>query len=342
MMESKLVDIYNNVEFDALIKNIHVEANEKIFDSLIEEHRQETDKRKKIEKNKYVENLPMSLRWNMQDKVKLNPFHHKVVVLDINTSDTKRIKAYKLMNTFISYLSKFGGRLYVEKFENSDNTRFDLLESIYKCCLYEKHVKLRDKLIAEERKMKPLYNLEYTGDLCFEIYVKNKKQDKNNEWELIDIIEIEKSESIEEKLKCIFTKLREDAITRKVVIDEETAKLYAEREKEFKEWEEKEKQDEQAKIEKAKLQEKQQLQEIIRNQMIKWENIKKVIEYINELRSEAEVGESEKIIISKYCDYVEEIYCKSVFFKEIIEFMQKVIADLEEKQLDTYIKLIRE
>ncbi|GEM_PF-5303107 len=49
----------------------------------------------------------MSLRWNMQNKVKLTPFYHKVAVLNINTSDIKRVKEYKLMNTFIYYLSKF-------------------------------------------------------------------------------------------------------------------------------------------------------------------------------------------------------------------------------------------
>lgn len=63
--------------------------------------------------------------------------------------------------------------------KDDDNTMVTLLESRYKCNLYEKQVKLRNRIKRDDRKMSPLYELEYNGDLCFEVFAENKDKNKH-------------------------------------------------------------------------------------------------------------------------------------------------------------------
>jgi hypothetical protein len=142
--------------------------------------------------------------------------------MSIDTSEKIRIKAYKFMNAFINCITKIGGNVYVDKTEDNDNTIFILLESRYKCNLYEKQVKLRNRIKADNGKMSPLYELEYNGDLCFEVFAEDK--DKNNKWESLQVIEIHNSDATESKLADLFWRLRDDAISKKIIIDQKREK----------------------------------------------------------------------------------------------------------------------
>ena len=323
-MKSSGIDIYNDIEFDSWIKNINGALPEKNYCNMIEEHSHEMDNRKSIKKDKYLEHLPFSMKWKLKAGINAYSSARETVVLDINTSEKTRDEAYRFINTFISCISKIGGRVYVNKMENKDNTMVTLLESNYKCSLYEKQVKLRDKLTTEERKMKPLYDLEYNGALCFEVFGEKKDINKNDNWELLHSIDIYNSDIIESKFVDMLYKLRDDAISKKIIIDQEDAKQQEEQEKKIKQWEEDKIREEQANIEKEKLIKKQKMQEKIKTHMDKLEYINKVLIYINDLRSMSGVSDNEKKLIIKYCDYAEKIYSKSEVYKEIIEFSQKL------------------
>lgn len=321
MKSSGAIDIYDETEFYSWVKMINVTLAEKNYCNMIEEHSSEMNNRKNINKDKYLENLPFSIRWKLKGEIYTYSNVRKTVVLDISTSEKTRDKAYRFMSTFISCISKIGGGVYVENMQNDDNTMFTLLESRYKCSLYEKQVKLRDKIKIGERKMRPLYDLEYTGDLCFEVF--GEEINKKDTWELLQTIEFYKSDTIESKLIDLFYKLREDAISKKIIIDQEMAKQQQEREKEIKQWEEEKIREDQAHKEKEKLLKKQKMQEKIKNHIDKWENINKVLEYVNDLRHMSGISDNERKLILKYCDYVEKTYSKSEFYKEVLEFSQK-------------------
>jgi hypothetical protein len=321
-MKSSVIDIYDETEFHLWVKKINVTLAEKNYCNMIEEHSREMDNRKSIDKNKYLEKVPFSIRWKLKGEIYPYSNERKKVILDINTSEKVRGKAYKFMSIFISYISEIGGRVYVDNMGENDNTMITLLESRYKCRLYEKQIKLRDKIKTEERKMSPLYKLEYNGNLYFEIFSENKK----DSWELVQTIEICNSDIIESKLVDLFYKLREDAISKKIIINQEAAKQQEERQKEIKQWEEDKIREEQVHIEKEKLIKKQKMQEKIKTHMDKWDHINKVLMYINDLRSMPCVSDNERKLISKYCNYIEKIYSKSEFYKEILEFSQELEA----------------
>ncbi|MCH5138550.1 hypothetical protein JMF89_15280 [Clostridiaceae bacterium UIB06] len=77
---------------------------------------------------------------------------------------------------------------------------------------------------------------------------------------------------------------------------------------------------------KEKFIKQQKMQEKIKNHMDKWEHINKVLMFINDLRSMPGVSGNERKLILKYCNYVEKMYSKSEFYKEILEFSQKIEA----------------
>ncbi|MGY0372319.1 hypothetical protein [Clostridium sp. JNZ J1-5] len=323
-MKSSEIDIYDETEFHSWVKKINVTLAGKNYCNMIEEHNREMENRKNINKNAYLDNLPFGVRLRMKGEIFPSLNGRKTVVLSIDTSEKIRGKAYKFMSTFINCISKIGGRVYVDKTEDSDNTMFTLLESRYKCSLYEKQVKLRDKIKTENRKMSPLYELEYSGDLYFEVFGEKKDKNIKDNWELLQAIEIYKSDILESKLVDLLYKLRDDAISKKIIIDQEMVKQQEERKKEIKKWEEDKIREEQARIEKEKLINKQKMQENIKIHMDKWEYINKVLMYINDLRSMSGVSDNERKLILYYCDYVEKIYSKSEFYKEILEFSQEL------------------
>lgn len=321
-MKSSEIDIYNETEFRSWVKNINAAVTEKNFCSMIEEHNREMDNRKDITKKEYLKNLPSGVRWRMEGKITPCIDGRKTIVMSIDTSEKIRIKAYKFMNAFINCISKIGGHIYVDKMEDDDNTMVTLLDSRYKCNLYEKQVKLRNRIKTENRKMSPLYKLEYNSDLCFEVFAEDK--DKNNKWESLQVIEIHKSDIGESKLADLFWRLRDDAISKKIIIDQEMEKQQEARKKQIKQWEEDEIREERTRMEKEELIRKQKMQEKIKNHMDNWEDINKVSMYINDLRTVSGVNDYERKLILNYCDYVEKLYSKSEFFKEILEFSQEL------------------
>lgn len=322
LMKSSEIDIYDEAGFRSLVKKINAELTEKNFCSMIEEHNREMNSRKDITKKEYLKCLPSGVRWRMEGKITPYIDGRKTIVISIDTSEKIRIKAYKFMNTFINCISKIGGDVYVDKIEDDDNTMVILLESKYKCNLYEKQVKLRNRIKTDNRKMSPLYELEYSGDLCFEVFAEDK--DKNNKWKLFEVVEIHNSDAMESKLTDLFLRLREDAISKKITIDQEKAKQQEARRKEIKQWEEYKIREERIRMEKEELIKKQKMQEKIKNHMENWEHINKVSTYINDLRIVSGVSDNERKLILNYCDYVEKIYSESDFLKEILEFSKEL------------------
>ena len=94
--------------------------------------------------------------------------------------------------------------------------------------------------------------------------------------------------------------------------------------KQIKQWEEEKICEERAHMEKEELIMKQKMQEKIKNHMDNWEYINKVSLYINDLRTVSSVSDNERKLILNYCDYVEKLYSKLEFFKEILEFSQEL------------------
>lgn len=319
-MRSSEIDIYDEIEFRSWVKKINVALAEHNFCNIIEDHNREMDNRKNISKNRYLGNLPFGVRWRVEREI--NPYLNgrKKVVLSINTSEKIRVKAYKFMNAFINCISKIGGSVYVDKMEDNDNTMFTLLESRYKCNLYEKQVKLRNKINTENRKMSPLYGSEYTGDLYFDVFT----EVKNDKWELLQTIEINNTDTAGSKLADLFWKLRDDAISKKIILDQEMSKQQELREKQIRQCEEDNIREELARIEKEELVKKQKMQEKIKTHMDKWEYANRVLIYINDLRSVSGVSDNERTLLLNYCNYVEKIYSKSEFYKEILEFSQEL------------------
>ncbi|GLC31127.1 hypothetical protein [Clostridium omnivorum] len=319
-MKSSEIDIYDEIEFRSWVKKINLALDDQNYCNIIEDHNREMDNRKNISKNRYLENLPFEVRWSMEREI--NPYQNerKTVVMSINTSEKTRAKAYKFMNAFINNISKIGGRVYVDKTEDNDNTMFTLLESRYKCNLYEKQVKLRNRIKTENREMSPLYESEYNGDLYFEVFA----EDKNDKWESLQTIDINNSHVVESELADLFWKLRDDAISKKIIIDQEIAKQQELREKQIRQCEEDKIREERTRLEKEELVKKQKMQEKIKTHMDKWEYTNRVLMYINELRSVSGVSDNERTLLLNYCDYVEKIYSKSEVYKEILEFSQEL------------------
>lgn len=323
-MNSSETNIYDEIEFDAWVKKINTTLDEKNYCHIIEEHCREMDYRKDKGKDNYLENLPSSISWKLKGGFFSLSKREETKVLDINTSEKNRDKAYRFMSIFIRCISKIGGRVYVDSMENNDNTMIILLGSKYKCSLYEKQVKLRNKGKTEERNMRPLYDLEYTGESYFEILGQSKDINKKDTWELLQTIEISNLGSIKGKLIELFYKLKDDAISKKIIIDQEIEKQQEEIKKEIKKLEEEKIREGQVRIEKENLIKKQKMQENINNHINKWEHINKALAYVNDLRSMVGVSDNERNLILKYCDYIEKIYSKSAFYEEILEFSQKL------------------
>lgn len=162
----------------------------------------------------------------------------------------------------------------------------------------------------------------YLNSINFVSFTLNK--DKNNKWELLQVIEIRSSDAMESKLADLFWRLRDDSISKKIIIDQEKAKQQEARRKEIKQWEEDEIREERMRIEKEELIKKQKMQEKIKNHMENWESINKVSMYINDLRTVSGVSDNERKLILNYCDYVEKLYSKTNFLKEILEFSQEL------------------
>ncbi len=132
-MKNSEIDIYNEAALNTLSQMIKAMIAEKNYCKMIEEHNCEMNNRKSISKYNYLEYLPFKIQWKLKNELDTHSNNKNTIVLDINTSERLRGKAYKFMNIFIKCISKMGGDVYVDSTENNDNTMFTLLESRYKC-----------------------------------------------------------------------------------------------------------------------------------------------------------------------------------------------------------------
>ncbi|EPY2278988.1 DUF4097 family beta strand repeat-containing protein [Clostridium sporogenes] len=69
MKSSGAIDIYDETEFYSWVKMINVTLAEKNYCNMIEEHSSEMNNRKNINKDKYLENLPFSIRWKLKGEI---------------------------------------------------------------------------------------------------------------------------------------------------------------------------------------------------------------------------------------------------------------------------------
>lgn len=319
-MKGEDVDIYNEKVVESLMKNIHIDKD---FNKLIEEHSREIKLRIEYKKEEYLHHLPNSVRWKLKGRLVSDFGRREVIVLDINTSDKTRNKAYRIINTFIAYISKLGGNVCVDNLRPKDNIMVNLLGSQYKCAIYEYQIKQRDTLEIQQRKMRPLYEKEYNGNLCFEIYENIQKVKFEENWYSFKKIDINKDDSTEIKIADILKVLREDAMAKKLIIDEEIQKQDEKFKKELEELEEEQYRKEHIHIEEKKKEKEQKIRNQIEVHMSEWESICRAQRYIIELRNTSYIDENEKEIILRYCDYVENIYSKFKFYENIILFMDE-------------------
>ncbi|MEA4988104.1 MAG: hypothetical protein VB095_08595 [Anaerovorax sp.] len=330
-MKNKEVDIYDDQSVNAWLKTIHVNKNEKMFCNLINEHDRELEKREKQKKEKYLAQLPHEILWQMGNHGYI--YSNRKVVLDIQTSEKARKRAYCFLDTFITCIKELGGIVQIDTSETNDNTQFTLLQSTYICHLVEVQVKLRNVLESNSRAMRPLYETVGTGKLKFLIDEKlhinySGKTSIKNLWSIED----DDIEKIEDKLIDLLGKLIQDALAKKIVIDLENEKRQKEYEEQIRKWDEERRQEELEKQKKILLEKRQQARLKINNHMDKWNYINQILTYVAELRENINIAEDEQILIKRYCFYVEELYDKKEFYREIIEFA-KELSGLNEENI---------
>lgn len=320
-MKSNAVDIYDSQSISTWLRKIHVNKKRNLFCNLINEHNRELDAREKQKKEKYLEQLPHEILWQMGSH---GYYRRNSVVLDIQTSEKVRNRAYRFLDTFIACIKDLDGTVQVDTSVANDNTQFTLLQSPYVCRLVERQVKLRDVLKSNENKMRPLYELVYTGKLEFLIYEKHNNYSGKDEIKILWSLKDDDDGAIEDKLMNLLNRLIQDALAKKIVIDEDTEKRLIEYKEQKTKWEEKQRQEELEKHKQKLLEKKQQARLKIENHMNKWNCLNKMLTYVSELREISSIAEDERILIEKYCSYVQDVYDKDAFYKEIIEFAKEL------------------
>ena len=320
-MKNRRIDINNEEEFEKWLKDFHVSAAGKQFDSMIEDHNREIKEREMAAKDSYVENLPIRVRLTMRSEHSGHKRNKNVMA--INTSDKCRNRAYRFMNTFIEAIRELGGSIHVESGENEDNTCFSLLKSNYKCSIVESQVKYREIKNKEEKSMRPLYELKNIGKLEFSLYERgignNRKESLKQIYSVSDTDDL----SLEDRIEEIFRLLRVNVIQRNAEILAEEGRHQKEYEQRMREWEEEKAREEHEKTEKAKRERKRQNQSIIEKYMDKWEHMNRINAYIAFIRDDQTIMNEDKEKLERYCTYIESLYDKGELYKEIYQFIDR-------------------
>lgn len=306
------VNIENEEEYIKWCKSIKVDAKINLFNPLIIKHNSEIEIRKIKEKDKFKEYFS----FNLQYKLNYERYPEKNTILNIDVSDKHRNRAYKFMHCFIEVVQALGGSVIVGQ-RNNDNTVVRLPYCTFECSLIEKIGKYRDIKVKGTKTMRPLYDTVNTGKFIFKIYTVNRngKQEK-------EIIFDEESLSLQDQIKDIFISIRPlliDLIKENVEIEKKQEEEYELRKLR---WEREEKEEEEKKQKENIIKQ----QSIIRKHIEKWEQIKSIEEYINEIKScrEGHVDDEVKELIERYCDYVSDLFDKKDFYIEIIDFIQQL------------------
>lgn len=305
------VNIENEAEYIKWCKSIKIGAKINQFHSLINKHNNEIEVRKVKEKDTFKDYLSFNLKY------RLNYERHpeKSTILDIDVSDKHRNRAYKFMHYFIEMVQALGGTVIVDQ-RNNDNTVVRLPYCTFECSLIEKRGKYRDIKVKGTKTMRPLYDTINTDKFIFKIYTVNRDRKQENE-----IIFDEESLSLQDQIKDIFISIRPlliDLIKENIEIEKKQEEEYELRKLK---WEKEEKEEEQKKQKENKIKQ----QSIIRKHIEKWEQLKSVEIYVNEIKSNVEgyIDYKDKELIEKYCDYVLDVFHKRDFYIEIIDFIQQ-------------------
>ncbi|WP_313232584.1 hypothetical protein [Tissierella praeacuta] len=306
------VNIENEAEYIKWCKSIKIGEKINQFHPLINKHNSEIEIRKSKEKDKFKEYFSFNLQYRLNYK----RYPEKSTILNIDVSDKHRNRAYKFMHYFIEVVQALGGTVIVDQ-RNNDNTIVRLPYCTFECSLIEKRGKYRDIKVKGTKTMRPLYDTINTGKFIFKIYTVNRDGKQENE-----IVFDEESLPLQDQIKGIFITIRPlliDLIKESIEIEKKHEEEYELRKLK---WEKEEKEEEQKKQKENKIKQRS----IIDKHIEKWEQLKSVEIYINEIKSNTEghVDDKDKELIEQYCNYVLDLFDKRDFYIEIIEYIQQV------------------
>ena len=305
------VNIENEIEYIKWCKSIKIGEKINQFHPLINKHGSEIEIRKEREKEEFKEYFS----YNLQYRLNYKRHPEKSTILNIDVSDKHRNRAYKFMHHFIEMVQALGGSVIVDQ-RNNDNTVVRLPYCAFECSLIEKRGKYRDIKVKGKKTMRPLYDTVNTGKFIFKIYTVNRNGKQENE-----IIFDEESLSLQDQIKDIFISIRPlliDLIKENVEIEKKQEEEYELRKLR---WEREEKEEEEKKQKENIIKQ----QSIIRKHIEKWEQIKSMEEYVNEIKSygEGHVDDEVKELIERYCNYVSDLFDKKDFCIEIMDFAKQ-------------------
>ncbi|TCK89124.1 hypothetical protein EDC19_2539 [Natranaerovirga hydrolytica] len=313
------VNIENEEEYIKWCRSIAVDTKINQFNPLINKHNSEIEIRKAKEKNKFKDYLPFSVQY----RLKYERHSENSAVLNIDVSDEHRNRAYRFMHCFIEMIQALGGTVFVDS-RNNDNIVIRFPYGTFECSLVEKRGKYRDIKLKDTKTMRPLYDTINTGKFIFKIYTVNKGVKQQDE-----IVYDEENLSLNDQVADMFIAIRPiliDLIKESIELENKQEKEYEQRKLK---WEKEKKEEEQKKQKENKIKQ----QSIISKHIEKWEQLKSIEAYVNEIKSygEGHADGEVKELIEKYCDYVLGIFDKNDFYIDIIEFIQQAtnMDDLE-------------
>ncbi|MBV1756432.1 MAG: hypothetical protein KMY55_01190 [Dethiosulfatibacter sp.] len=312
------VNVEDEKEYNRWCRNIKIDVKKSQFHPLINKHNIEIENRKAIQKNKFKEFLPFSVRHRLSHE----EYSVNGSVLNIDVSDEQRNRAYGFMNCFIEMVQALGGSVSVD-LRYDDNTVIRFPHCTFECSLIEKRGKFRDIKSKDEKTMRPSYATIYTGRFVFKIQSVINGEKQPNE-----MVYDEECLSLHNQIAEMFIAIRP------ILVDSihKSIELERQREEEYRLLELKWEKEKEEKELKKQRENRIRQQTIIEKHIEKWEYLKSVEFYVNEIRSYGE-GQSErdKELMDRYCDYVQGLFDKNDFLKEIIRFIQQEIDidDLE-------------
>lgn len=305
------INIENEEEYFKWCKSIKVDEKTNLFNPLINKHNSEVEIRKAKEKNKFKDYLP----FNIQYRFKYERYQDKSAVLNIDVSDEHRNRAYRFMHCFIEMVQALGGTVFVDS-RNNDNSMIRFPYGTLECSLLEKRGKYRDIKLKDTKTMRPLYDSINTGKFIFKIYTVNRSANQQEE-----LVYDEENLSLNDQITDIFIAIRPiliDLIKESMEIEKKQEEEYEQRKLR---WEEEEKEEEKKKQKENKIKQ----QSIIVKHIEKWEQLKSIEVYVNEVKSYGEVHADDEVKeqIAKYCDHVLNMFDKNDFYIDIVEFINK-------------------
>jgi hypothetical protein len=307
------INIENEEEYIKWCKNLKIKSIGNQYISLINEHNTEIEKREITKKEKYKADLPFYLQY----RLKYEKYPMNKTVLNIDVCDKQRTRAYIFMNYFIETVQALEGYVKVETRDN-DNTVIWFPHCTFECSLTEKRCKYRDVKPAGLKTMRPLYDLVYTGKLVFKIYTVDENDKILNEF-----VYDEEKVMLEEQIGDIFINLRN------ILLEISQRNIEAEhiREEESEEkirqlemkWEKEREEEERKKQHELRVKQ----QGVIEDHIKKWKYIKEIQAYVADIRVNAEnQPDNIKESMKRYCDYVEELFDRNSFFKDVVKFVR--------------------